>query len=221
MNTLTTNFNKAYPEFSTSSFSGSCIVEEHENDGKDALQQLEILGIEGYRFPHELVEKTSSFADIAKTPVLQNQNHCGVLKLNCDRVVLFEWKGQKILLFCELKSTFDTEEIAHAKDQIVGSWVKIRSLLQTLQGFDLDMYKPVGLIVSFEPTQEQLNALSKNYDLKSAFAVNLSAERFRTMQAAKTNKYFHPLNVGTIDLFYLPVPGRQKTFSVDINSIIK
>lgn len=221
MKTLASNFNIAYPEFSTSSFSGSCIVEEHENDRKDAFQQLEILGIDGYRFPHELVEKTSSFADIAKTPVLQNKNHCGVLKLNCDRVILFELEGQKIILFCELKSTFDTEEIAHAKDQIVGSWVKIRSLFQTLQDFDLDKYKPIGLIVSFEPTQEQLDALSKNYDLKSAFAVNLNIDRFRTMPASKTNKYFHPLNVGTIDLFYLPVPGRRKAYSVDIHTIIK
>ena len=93
-------------------------------------------------------------------------------------------------------------------------------MMLKLQGVILDEYKPIGLIVSFQPTDEQISALSKNYDMKSAFAIKLNAERKYHMPEAKTNKYFHPLNVGTIDLYYLPVPGRQKTYSVDINKIL-
>lgn len=221
MNTLTTNFNKAYPGFSSSAFTGSCKVEEPDNVGKDAFQELTLTGFNGYSFPHDFVAHTESFAKSAQTSTLGADNHCDVMRLNCDKVVLFELGGQKYILLCELKSTFSIEEIGRAKDQIVGSLVKVRSLFHTLQGVNLDEYKTIGLIVSFQPTDEQINAVSKNYDKKSAFAVKLNAERRYLMPEEKTNKYFHPLNVGTLDLFYLPIPGRQKTYSVDINMIIK
>lgn len=220
MKTLTINFDKAYPAFSPVSFTGSCKVEEPENAGKEAFRELTLTGFDGYSFPHDLVANTVSFAKQAQNNLLRSGNHSDVMRLNCDKVVLFELEGQKYMLFCELKSTFSSDEIVHAKDQIVGSLVKIRSLFHTLQGVKLDEYKPIGLIVSFQPTDEQINALSKNEDRKSAFAVRLNANRKCHMPEERTNWYFHPLNVGTIDVYYLPVPGRQKTYSVDINTII-
>lgn len=220
MKTLTINFDKAYPAFSPEYFTDSCKVEEPENTGKEAFRELTLTGFDGYSFPHDLVANTVSFAKQAQKNLIKPGNHCDVMRLNCDKVVLFELEGQKYMLFCELKSTFSTDEIVHAKDQIVGSLVKIRSLFHTLQGVELDEYKPIGLIVSFQPTDEQINALSKNEDMKSVFAIKLNAERKYNMPEAKTNKYFHPLNVGTIDFYYLPVPERQKTYSIDINTII-
>ena len=220
MKTLTINFDKAYPAFSPVSFTGSCKVEEPENAVKEAFRELTLTGFDGYSFPHDFVAHTVSFAKKAQKNLIKPGNHCDVMRLNCDKIVLFELHGQKYMLFCELKSTFSSDEIGHAKDQIVGSVVKIRSLFHSLQEVNLDEYKPIGLIVSFQPTDEQINALSKNYDMKTAFAVRLNTDRKYHMPEEKTNKYFHPLNVGTIDLYYLPVPGRQKTYSVDINTII-
>lgn len=230
MKTLTSNFNKAYPNFSSIPFCGSCKIEESENVGKNALQELTLTGFDGYGFPKDFVAKATSFASLAQTSstdtVLQtssrkNDNHCNVLLLNCDKVVLFEMNGQKYMLFCELKSKFSAEEIGHAKDQIVGSLVKVRSLFHSLQGFNLDEYKPIGLIVSFEPTDEQIRALSTKENKIFSFAITLNKNRYYPMPKDKTNKYFHPLEVGTIDIFYLPVPGRQKQYSVDIKTIIK
>lgn len=220
MKTLTINFDKAYPAFSPEYFTDSCKVKEPENACKEAFRELTLTGFDGYSFPHDLVANTVSFATQAQKKLIKPGNHCDVMRLNCDKVVLFELEGQKYMLFCELKSTFSTDEIVHAKDQIVGSLVKIRSLFHTLQGVKLDEYRPIGLIVSFQPTDEQINALSKNEDMKSAFAVMLNADRKYNMPEVKTNRYFHPLNVGTIDFYYLPVPERQKTYSVDINTII-
>lgn len=220
MNTLTTNFNKAYPVFAATSFVNSCVVEEPSNIGKDALQQIELTGFDGYSFPHEFVAKTVPFATAAQNP-LPKENPVTVIRTDCDKVILFERDGQKFVMFCELKSTFSANELAHAKDQVVGSWIKVRSLLQTLQNINIDDYKPIGLIASFMPTDEILSMVSKNEDSKSAFAITLNATGKYSMPANRTNKYYHPLIVGTIDLFYLPVPDRQKIFSVDINSIIK
>ena len=220
MKTLKINFDKAYPAFSPEYFTDSCKVEEPENADKVAFRELTLTGFDGYSFPHDLVANTVTFADRAQNNLLRSGIHCGVMRLNCDKVVLFELEGQKYMLFCELKSTFSTDEIVHAKDQIVGSLVKIRSLFHTLQEVKLDEYKPIGLIVSFQPTDEQINALSKNEDMKSVFAIRLNADRKYNMPEVNTNRYFHPLNVGTIDFYYLPVPERQKTYSVDINTII-
>lgn len=220
MKTLKINFDKAYPAFSPEYFTDSCKVEEPENADKVAFRELTLTGFDGYSFPHDLVANTVTFADRAQNNLLRSGNHCGVMRLNCDKVVLFELEGQKYMLFCELKSTFSSYEIGHAKDQIVGSLVKIRSLFHTLQEVKLDEYKPIGLIVSFQPTDEQINALSKNEDMKSVFAIRLNADRKYNMPEVNTNRYFHPLNVGTIDFYYLPVPERQKTYSVDINTII-
>ena len=58
------------------------------------------------------------------------------------------------------------DDIAHAKDQLIGSSVKMKGLLSTLQGFNINDYKYIGLIVSFEPTQEQLTNISKNDDAR-------------------------------------------------------
>lgn len=221
MITLTKYFNKAYPVLCSSHFKGSCIVEEPENAEKDGFNELTLTGFDGYCFPHSFVADMQSFADKAQHSSFDVNNHCNVLKLNCDKVVLFELNGQKYMLFCELKSKFSLEEIAHAKDQIVGSLVKVRSLFHTLQDVNLDEYKPIGLIVSYQPSDEQISAVSKTEDKKSTFVIRLNAEKHYTMPKKKTNAYFHPLNVGTIDLFYLPVPGREKSFSVDIRTIIK
>lgn len=171
-------------------------------------------------FPHEFVAKSVPFATAAQN-TLPKENPITVVRTDCDKVILFERDNQKFVMLCELKSTFCADEIAHAKDQIVGSWIKVRSLLLTLQDINIDDYRPIGLIASFMPTDEILSMVSKNEDRKSTFAITLNAKRKYSMPACKTNKYYHPLNVGTIDLFYLPVPGRQKTFSVDINTIIK
>lgn len=220
MNTLISDFNRAYPVYASTSFEGSCIVEEPDNLGKDALQQLVLTGFSGYGFPHELVAKTASFANSAQ-PLSSGEDSIAVMRLDCDKIILFERDGQKYMLFCELKSTFSADVIAKAKDQIVGSIVKMRSLLQTLQTYNFSEYKPIGLIVSFQPTEEQMNMVSKNEDHKSAFAVRLHSKKKYTMPSSRTNRYFYPLNVGDVDLFYFAVPDRQKSYKVDINSIIR
>ena len=115
------------------------------------------------------------------------------------------------------------EDIVKAKDQLVGSFVKFKSLLNCIQGYKQEDYKPIGLIISFEPTQEQLTNISKilDTDRRASFALTLNSNRFYPMPADRCNSYFCPLAVGNFDIYYIAVPNRQTTFSVDINTIIK
>lgn len=211
MDALARNFNKVYPGLQTMHFQGRCSVDEPKNVNTAKFQQINLTGFDGYIFPHELMGKTSSFATSA--------NHNGVLNLDCDGVILFKHKEQKYILLCELKSSYNCDEIVHAKDQLIGSSVKIKSLLNSLQGFDKLEYKMLGLIVSFEPTDEQITNISKYENPKSSFAIKLQADKKYMMPATKTNKFFHPLEIGDFYLYYIAVPDRKTIYTIDIKSV--
>ena len=214
MELLARNFCAAYPDVTPIIFKGQCKVEEPKNKKSGTgFLQIEFKGIDGVSFPHELANKASSFAS--------KVNHTGILLQDCDGIVLFEKDGQKYMLFCELKSTFSTEEIAKAKNQLVGSYIKMKGILSTLQGYDNNTYKPIGVIVSFEPTQEQLNAISKRDDRHSHFAISLNTKKIYCMHSSKCNSFFHPFAVGDFDIYYVGVPNRQQIYSVDLYNIIK
>jgi hypothetical protein len=193
MYNLVNNFNHIYPDFASTKFVGSCSVIEPENYGTNKLQEIVLNSFDGFQFPHDLAQKTTSFPKIAK--------HCGVLLKDCDGIVLFEKNGQNYILFCELKSNYSLDNIVKAKDQLVGSFVKFKGLLSCIQGYKQEDYKPIGLIVSFEPTQEQLTMISKIQDPRSSFAITLNYNKFYPMPASKCDKFFHPLAVGDIDIY--------------------
>ncbi|MBR3566994.1 MAG: hypothetical protein IKO46_10850 [Salinivirgaceae bacterium] len=213
MNQLAEKYNIAYPELKSEKFHESCTIVEPQNNGTEKFQEIVLTGWDGILFPHELARKTSSFPSIAK--------HTSVLNLDCDGIVIFEKNGEKYILFCELKSSFIWEDITHAKDQLIGSSVKLKGLLNTLQGFNTNDYKYIGLIVSFEPTQEQLTNISKNDNAGAAFAISLNSQKHYFMPADKCDKYYYPLAAGQFDIYYISVPNRQTTISVNVNSFLK
>lgn len=213
MDTLVNYFNQIYPNFASTKFTGGCIITEPDNDGTNKFQKIELNSFDGYQFPHDLAKKSSSFPSIA--------GHRGYLLKDCDGIVLFEKNGQKFILFCELKSSFVLEEIVKAKNQLIGSFVKFKSILSSIQGYKSEEYKPVGIIVSFEPTQEQLTNCSKIQDRRSSFVITLNHRKFYSMPADKCDQFFCPLAVGNFDIYYVAVPNRQTSFSIDINTIIE
>ena len=213
MSLLADNFNKAYPGVMSKNFEGTCSITEPLNSGTEKFQEIVLTGLDGVIFPHELACKTSSFPQIAE--------HTGVLRYDCDGIVIFEKNGEKYILFCELKSSFVLDDITHAKDQLIGSSVKMKGLLSTLQGFDINDYKYIGLIVSFEPTQEQLTNISKKDDPKASFAISLNSNKYYSMPANKCDEFFHPLAVGSFNIFYISVPNHRTKYTVDIDSFLK
>lgn len=213
MDKLVNNFNQIYPGCASTKFTGGCSIMEPDNIGTNKFQEIQLNSFDGFQFPHDLAGKSSSFPSIAK--------HDGILLKECDGIVLFEKSGQKYILFCELKSSYFLDDIVKAKEQLVGSFVKFKGLLSSIQGYKLDEYKPIGLIVSFEPTQEQLTNISKIQDKRSSFAIELNSKKFYPMPANKCDHFFCPLAVGNFDIYYVAVPNRQTSFSVDINTIIK
>ncbi len=213
MKTLADNFSAVFPRFAATEFHGTCVIIETKNHDTKCFQELQLTGFDGYLFPQDLGQNSSSFAQIS--------NHNGILRKDCDGIILFEKNGQKYLLFCELKSSYVLEDIKKAKDQIIGTSVKMKGICSTLQGYDLNEYKPLGLIASFEPTDEQISNISKSEDKGASFAIQLNANKIYSMPSDKCNRFFHPLEIGDFVIYYIPVPGHATNYSVDINTVLQ
>lgn len=56
---------------------------------------------------------------------------------------------------------FSTQQIAKAKDQIIGSYLKLHSLLSLLQSYNPEEWIIKGIIASFAPDTEQQALLSR------------------------------------------------------------
>ena len=196
----------------STAFVDSSHIHEPQNDGTAKFQDLEITGCDGYSFPHHLASSMSSFAS--------NCNHTDYLVLDCDGILMLERDNQKYIVLCELKSSFGSTDIVHAKDQLVASYVKLNGVLSTLQGYKSDDYIVYGVIVSFEPTQEQLNAVSKMDNYEGAFSAQLAEKKKRFMPASKCNQGYSPLNVGDFNICYVPVPGRNVTHSINLPQVL-
>lgn len=214
MKTLALNFGSAFPNFAPTEFSGSCTIYEPQNKGTNKFQKLTITGTDGYLFPHDLASKSSSFA------ISSGSKQC--LCRDCDGILLIEHNDKKYLIVCELKSLFSSDEIVKAKDQLVGSYIKMIGILSTLQNFKKEDYEVKGIIASFEPSSEIIDALTKSEDdPKKRFAYRLQYEKKYHMPENKCKNFFKPLDVRDFDIFYVPVPDRAIEYKVDIISLLR
>lgn len=210
--TLVDNFNKAFPDYEIADFYERTSIVEHSNDDNGKFKELEITGFKGFSFHEELAGKLTSFPNTV--------GHKGCLLKNCDGIHLFIYNGEKYLMLSELKSSFNTDEIAKAKDQLIGTYINLMAVLRTLQNFDSDDYHIFGVIAAYKPSDEDLSAISKREDKKSAFAIQLNANNKYFMPASRCLAYYHPLNVGDFTIAYVPVTYGADKYSIDILDIL-
>lgn len=220
MKTLIDNYNFLYPTFSATQFNYSIVVDEPANKGDmTKFQQIEIKGINGFAFDHYLAKNMSSFAQIASpaTFYISGDQWNNILYDDCDRIILFEKNGQKYMLFCELKSGYSTDQIFHARCQLLGSYIKMKGLMSTVRGFTENDFIPIGLIVSFESTAEQRDYYSKKQGFEASFVRQLDkAKKFDIIG----NKSPVPFNYSDFRIYHCGVPDMKVNYSIDINTII-
>lgn len=210
---LINQYNKLYPNFSTVSFQNDCIIQENnvQNNNKDLLS-VTIRGISGERFPYDFMSSSTSFYKIANSinPVKSD---------NCDGILYTEVNGRKILLVCELKSGFDIDKLCHAKEQIVGSYMRLRAQLSILQSES--EYEFHGMIASYLPTSEKLTQIKNCNDMKGKFAKNLFTRRSHTMIEASCRNFYYPLDVPGFTIHFVGVPSGCQNYELEIKDIIK
>lgn len=214
MRDLITRFDKLFPVYSSVAFNGCCTVEEKENRKADAFLKLEINGINGYEISNCVAKDSTSF--FSKAGSGEPLNH------DCDGIFFVEYDNKKYLFLCELKSTFATKEIIKAKEQLVGSYLKMHSLLSLLQGYKQDEIEVRGLIASFQPETERLLFIEKRREIDKSchFCSFLNKEHKYMMPKASCEKFYAPLCVPDFTIYYVGVPDHRQEYAINFNSLL-
>lgn len=213
MKTLIDNFSHTFPNCAPSFYKKSIEIEEPLNKVNGKFYKLIINGINAYCFDHNFAQQTSSFATLA--------GHNGILLKDCDGIFICEYNNQKYIVLCELKSAFEIEAICKANNQLIGSYVKLRSIFHILQGFTEIDYKILGVIVSYAPTSEQLTNMSKCINnLQNNFCIRLHNTGRVQQSAHNCQQLFHPLDIPGLEVKYISVPNSNIVHTIDFTDLL-
>lgn len=103
---------------------------------------------------------------------------------DCDGICLLEVNGRKILLVIEVKSGFN--EIKNKGfEQLVASYVKIRSILQSIDGYNPEDYEEYGLLISYPQTGVKTVGFTSMIANKSAIVAPSSLDHLNNENYVK------------------------------------
>lgn len=203
-------YNKLFPAFSVTEFTGDCEVVETNPASDRDFQKLTISDSKGFVFPRTYAGESISFYSKAKSPA--------PMLSNCDGLFFAKIGERKCLFACELKSSFDSDTIFHAREQIIGTILRFRAhanMLQTRPNWEYH-----GVIVSYEPSIEKLVGLKKLTNNEARFAQALCALRHKDFYGNIANSYYYPLDMPDLRFHYIGVPNRQNTYNIPIQTLV-
>lgn len=140
------------------------------------------------------------------------------MRLNCDGIFFSEIENRKCLFICELKSTFSTSQIAHAKEQIIGTALRLKaqlSILQTQPDWEIH-----GVIVSFEPTENQLISVNKLTSKDANFSKYLFTKGHKVITAEMSKVHYAPMAMPDITIHYVAVPERKTEYQMTLRELV-
>ena len=223
MSVLIDNYNKLYPAFAAKPINSNCVIAEQEaEDAQHTFRTLKIKGVSGWMFPHDLPKQATSFYDKSQNGLSDSQKELpsyNILRKDCDGIFCIEENNKIVIYVCELKSSYTIDAINKAKDQIVGSFLKLLGQLSLLQDYDKDNIEMRGIIVAYEATTERLADAKKLADRKARFFLQLNELHQYIMPQNKCEQYWHPLRCPEITIKYLEIPLRQKCHEIDFSQI--
>ena len=218
MSKLFEEFDKIFVTHPSRTFSNNYVVNECEaiDTGRE-VRQLIFKNVKGYEVSHELIKKLKSIYDITCEPI--SEPALEIVRKDCDGFFVVQ-KGREVCLnICELKTTPDKETVCEAKNQIIGSYVKVNSLLQYLQSCPKTV-NIKGFIIAHAPTLAIKSALKDMRDPKTYFCTKLFTDKEYVMPKERLEKFYHPLKMRDIKLYFIEVPDGMQQHQVDYCSYI-
>ena len=204
-------FSKLYPRYASTAFCESCEVLEAEPKNKQDFRRFVVTGGSGYLLPREFAAESVSFYGKSESPA--------PMRLNSDGIFFSEVEGQKCLFVCELKSSFSSTQIAHAKEQIVGTVLRLKAQLSILQTQpDWEFH---GVIVSYAPTDNQLMLVNKLTSCDASFSRYLYTKGHKEISVEISRRFYHPMAVPNLIIHYVAVPDRKTEYQMTLNDLIK
>ena len=170
MEQLIKEYNEIYPTYASNGVVElNHTFDEASNSGKpNTFQRLTVNGMNGIVIPNVIVKDNTS--------IFKKAGSKAILKDDCDGIFFTEHGGQKYIYLCELKSSFSTQQIAKAKDQIIGSYLKLHSLLSLLQSHNPEEWIIKGIIASFAQNNKLSSQGKKRQGIKFVIYATTSIE---------------------------------------------
>lgn len=215
MKQLIDEFNKVYPAYRSLDVA-DYTFDEDENIGKsDTFQYLTINGINACLIPKHIIKNI--------TLLYKNAESNDVLRKDPDGIFLIEESGIKYIYIVEMKSSYSKSNIVKAKDQVVGSYLKLHSLFSLLQSYNPTEWIVRGIIASFSPEKERVLEFMRRKDdgdIGSSFCYIFQRDKKYIMPESNCKRCFSPLNVPEVTLYYVGVPLKADRYTVDFKNII-
>lgn len=136
-----------YKECYFSEMEGSLTVQNEENASVGVLSQI-VLQSKG-RFICLSNKILSEGANIYKK--IEKKSNGFSYRADCDGICLLSIGNRNLLLIIEVKSGFNDIK-KRGINQIISSYVKVRSILQSIEGYNPADYEEMGLLVSYPPS---------------------------------------------------------------------
>lgn len=171
------------------------------------------------------------------TAFFQLSESKSILHKHCDGILIFDGsEGKRNLVFCELKSSFDTKELYRGYQQIISSCIKMKLLLNLLPNYTYDDYEVKGFIFSKPKKKGLLRDLYKQSLLPKQSQNNKEAN-FILKLCTKENKPYvvQPADHGVLDevplgknvlfstmeLYHIEVPQENGICEIYVSDYIK
>ena len=220
---LIANFNRQFPVYAVLECKGTCVLKEKERSASSngEFGQLTITDIDCWHFPHNLPKDNSSFYAKSVEGIGAIERCHELMLKDCDGIFCVEEQGKLVFYVCELKSSYIKDNIVKAKDQIVGSCLKLDSLLSILQGYDKDLIEYRGVIIAYEADTERLSSFNALTDRGAAFCIKLYKDGAYHMPKEKCEAYWKPLRCYDIEIGLVKVSRGNTAYQVRLNDIIR
>lgn len=115
----------------------------------------------------------------------EDKDMCRIsFRRNCDGICLLEVNGRNILLIIEVKSGFNDVK-SKGFDQIVASYLKVRSILQSIDGYNPTDYEELGLLVSYPPKPKANYTSTSLIELKKEIVAPSALEKLNISNTTK------------------------------------
>lgn len=149
----------------------------------------------------------------------------------CDGIFLLEKDGTNYILFVELKSNFNKRAIM----QIAISDIRYKLLCCGIDGFDINDYQEIGLIISYPPTSSVTD--NSSYKLaktemvmelykRSLYALNEKLIKDKQVMLNDCTFQWKPWNVAqrikpiNLVVRHIEVPKGRSSCSIDLDSVL-
>ena len=138
-----------YKDCYFSEVAGSFTVQNEENAAAGVLTQVELLSKGRFICISNKILKES--AEIYKK--IEKKPNGFSFRMDCDGICLLNIDDRNYLLIIEVKSGYNDVK-KKGISQIVASYVKMRSILQSIEGYTPADYEELGLLVSYPPSHK-------------------------------------------------------------------